>query len=72
MFFDINALTEVEESDSNDILACVDNAHKVVMCTSSIFSENNIHKPHNETILWILSKIVNLDLIFKDYWDSYS
>ena len=38
IFFDIKGLTEVEESDSNDSLACVDNAHKDVMfCVLFVF-----------------------------------
>ena len=68
IFFDVNGLTEVEESDSNDTLACVDNAHKVILWTSSIFLEIICTTP----IVWILSKMVTLDLTFKDYWDSYS
>ena len=33
---DVNGLTEVEENDSNDSLACDDNAHKVIICAHSL------------------------------------
>ena len=33
----INGFTEVEENDSNDTLASDDDAHKVVICTPSLF-----------------------------------
>ena len=33
---DINGLAEVEENDSNDSLACDDNAHKVIICAHSL------------------------------------
>ena len=33
----INCFTEVEENDSNDTLASGDDAHKVVICTPSLF-----------------------------------
>ena len=37
--FDINGVTEVEENDSNDTLACDDVAHKVALYTPSLFLE---------------------------------
>ena len=33
---DVNDLTEVEENDSNDIVACADDAHKVILCAQSL------------------------------------
>ena len=33
---DIYGLAEVEENDSNDSLACDDNAHKVIICAHSL------------------------------------
>ena len=33
----INSFTEFEEIDSNDTLACDDDANKVVLCTPSLF-----------------------------------
>ena len=35
----INGFTEFEENDSNDTLASNDDAHKVVICTPSLFLE---------------------------------
>ena len=35
--FDINGVTEVEENDSNETLACDDVAHKVALYTPSLF-----------------------------------
>ena len=32
---DVNGVTEVEENDSNDTVACDDDAHKVDMCPES-------------------------------------
>ena len=36
-FLDINEITEIEENDINDTLACDDDAHKVVLCTPGLF-----------------------------------
>ena len=33
---DVNGLTEVEENDSNDTVACDDDAHKVILCAHSL------------------------------------
>ena len=35
-FLDENGVTEVEENDSNDTIACDDDAHKVVLCNHSL------------------------------------
>ena len=35
-FLYMNGLAEVEENDSNDSLACDDNAHKVIICAHSL------------------------------------
>ena len=35
----INGFTEVEENDSNDTLACDDDANKVVLCVPSFLLE---------------------------------
>ena len=37
LFLDENGFTEIEENNPNDTLACDDDAHKVVMCTPSLF-----------------------------------
>ena len=33
---DVNGLTEVEENDSNDTVACDDDAHKVILSAQSL------------------------------------
>ena len=40
--FDVNGLTEFEENESNDTLACEDDAHKVILCTPSLFPKIDI------------------------------
>ena len=35
-FLDENVVTEVAENDSNDTLACDDDAHKVILCAHSL------------------------------------
>ena len=58
---DVHGFAEIEENNSNDTLACYDNSHKAVLCTSSLIQWAWLLSLTKLVLLW-LNKAISMIL----------